>query len=213
MSRKSCAFLASLWCQCKVCRSLCAENYVLTVSVLHAEYYYDTGISLGHHERHAKSQEYLQARHMPALPLIHSICVIKCGRLPAPLCMHGVWCPIDGHPDAIYNVSTQLCRGHEVHQDQVQRVLRAYPYPASLPSVAASTKFPPWLLWQGRAGQVDRLQVCATVLNCPRPAPGLLKLQRGLYTMSVCHFWPVWLPLTGDERMPNWQFCHQGCQT
>ena len=37
-------------------------------------------------------------------------------------------------------------------------------------------------------------------------APGLplalLKLQRGLYTVRACHFRPVWLPLTDDEKMP-----------
>ena len=120
VSKKSFAFLASLRCQCKVRRSLCAEKHRLTVAVLHAEYYYDTGMSLGHHERHANSHEYLQARYMPALPLIHSICMSKCGHLHSPLCMHSVWCPINEHPDATCDVSTQFCRGHEVHQDKMQ---------------------------------------------------------------------------------------------
>lgn len=145
---------------------------------------------------------------MPALPLVHSICMSGCGHLHSPLCMQSVWDPIMSTLMQSNNVSTQFCRGHEVHQDKVQRVLRAHPYPASVPFVAASTQFPPWLFWQGRAGQVNRLQVCATVLRCPMPAPGLLKLQRGLYTVRVCHFRPVWLPLTDDERMPNWHFCH-----
>lgn len=65
--------MLSLLAYCASARSaghFAPGKYMLTISALHAEYYYDTGMSLGHHERHATRHDYLQARVMPALPLL-----------------------------------------------------------------------------------------------------------------------------------------------